>query len=79
EGDVLITQLYGHTPYSYRYKYSGEIHTGFDMYSNSSLVIRAPKDGTLFAAEQNCGGSSVIKIKYIEHDDGVVSFYLHVQ
>lgn len=78
-GNIIITQHYGHTPYSWRYGYSGGIHTGIDMYSNSSTVIRAPKDGTLYSASQNCGGSSVIKIKYIDHGDGLISFYLHVQ
>lgn len=79
DGDVLVTQHYGKTPYSWRYAYSGGIHTGIDMYSNTSSVIRAPRDGTLYSASQNCGGSSVIKIKYIEHGDGIISFYLHVQ
>lgn len=79
DGDVLVTQYYGKTPYSWRYAYSGGIHTGIDMYSNTTSVIRAPKDGTLYSASQNCGGSSIIKIKYIEHGDGVISFYLHVQ
>ena len=79
EGDILMTQHYGLTPYSFRYTYSGGIHTGYDLFSNTSAVIRAPKDGTLFSSSQNCGGSSVIKIKYIEHGDGLVSLYLHVQ
>ncbi len=78
-GDVTITQYYGVTPWSYRYQYSGGIHTGIDMYSNSSTVIRAPKDGVLYSASQNCGGTSIIKIKYIDHGDGLVSLYLHVQ
>lgn len=79
DGEIILTQHYGHTPYSWRYSYSGGIHTGFDMYSPSTSVIRAPKDGTLYSASQNCGGVSIIKIKYIEHGDGVISFYLHVQ
>lgn len=79
EDTVRITQYYGHTPYSWRYAYSGGIHTGFDMVSTSSNVIRAPKDGTLYSSSQSCGSSSVIKIKYIDHGDGIVSFYLHVQ
>ena len=79
EGDVMVTQHFGVTPYSWRYAYSGGIHTGIDMYSNSSNVIRAPHDGTLYSASQNCGGASVIKIKYIDHGDGLMSFYLHVQ
>ena len=79
EGDVIITQYFGKTPYSWRYAYSGGIHTGIDMYSDSSAVIRAPKDGTLYSSSQNCGGSSIIKIKYIDHGDGILSLYLHVQ
>ncbi|MBI5151251.1 MAG: peptidoglycan DD-metalloendopeptidase family protein [Candidatus Pacebacteria bacterium] len=75
---VLLTQHYGHTPYSWRYKYSGGIHTGFDMISNSSKVIRAPADGTLFSSSQGCGGST-INIKYIEHENNIISLYLHVQ
>jgi peptidoglycan hydrolase CwlO-like protein len=76
---IRMTQHFGRTPYSWRYAYSGGIHTGFDMVSTSSDVIRAPADGTLYSSSQACGGSSVIKIKYIDHGDGVLSFYLHVQ
>lgn len=76
---VRMTQHFGKTPYSWRYAYSGGIHTGFDMISTSSEVIRAPKDGTLYSSSENCGGTSIIKIKYIDHGDGVISFYLHVQ
>jgi septal ring factor EnvC (AmiA/AmiB activator) len=76
---IILTQHFGQTPYSWRYKYSGGIHTGFDMVSSSSKIIRAPADGTLFTSSQSCGSSSVINIKYIEHADGVISFYLHVQ
>lgn len=76
---VRITQYFGKTPYSWRYTYSGGIHTGIDMISTSGNVIRAPKDGTLYASSEACGSGSVIKIKYIQHADNVVSFYLHVQ
>jgi len=79
EGDIIVSQRFGKTPWSWRYAYSGGIHTGVDMISNTSAIIRAPKDGTLFSSSQSCGGSSIIKIKYIEHGDGLVSFYLHVQ
>ncbi len=76
---IRITQFYGQTPYSWRYSYSGGIHTGIDMVSNSSEVIKAPADGILYSSSQNCGGSSIIKIKYIDHGGGKISFYLHVK
>ena len=76
---IRVTQYYGQTPYSWRYSYSGGIHTGIDMISTSSEVIRAPADGTLYSSSQTCGGSSIIKIKYIDHGDSTISFYLHVQ
>ena len=79
QDEIRLTQHYGLTPYSWRYKYSGGIHTGYDMVSKSSKVIKAPADGTLYTSSQACGSSSTINIKYIEHGDGVISFYLHVQ
>lgn len=79
EDTVRITQYFGKTPYSWRYQYSGGIHTGYDVVSTGSNVIRAPRDGDLYSSSQPCGSGSVIKIKYIDHGDGVLSFYLHVQ
>lgn len=77
-GDTVeMTQHFGKTPWSYRYPYSGYIHTGFDM-TSSNVVIRAPADGTLYSSSQTCGGS-IIKIKYIDHGDSLLSLYLHVQ
>lgn len=75
---IVITQNYGNTPWSWRYNYSGGIHTGIDMISKSSDVIRAPADGTLYTTSQNCSGS-IIKIKYIDHGGEIISYYLHVQ
>lgn len=75
---IEITQNYGQTPWSFRYAYSGGIHTGIDMISKSSDVIRAPADGTLYSTSQACG-SSTIKIKYIDYGGGVISYFLHVQ
>lgn len=75
---IRMTQHFGHTPWSWRYSYAGGIHTGFDMVSTGSDVIKAPADGELFKSSEACG-SSKINIVYIEHGNGVVSFYLHVQ
>ena len=75
---IRLTQFFGRTPFSWQYKYSGEVHTGLDMVSTGSDVIKAPADGDLFKSSQACG-SSIINIVYIDHGDGIISFYLHVQ
>ena len=75
---ITLTQSFGVTPYSAIYAYSGGIHTGYDMVSNGSDVIRAVADGTLYSSNQSCSGS-IINIRYIEHGNGLMSFYLHVQ
>ena len=79
EDTIRLTQYFGKTPYSWRYQYSGGIHTGYDMVSTGSNIIRAPQGGDLYSSSQPCGSGSIIKIKYIDHGDGVLSFYLHVQ
>ncbi len=79
EDTIRLTQYFGKTPYSWRYQYSSGIHTGYDMVSTGSNIIRAPRDGDLYSSSQSCGSGSIIKIKYIDHGDGVLSFYLHVQ
>jgi len=76
-GEIQITQRYGKTPYSYRYVYSGGIHTGIDLVSSSD-VIKAPADGTLYSYVGKCG-SSTLNIKYIDHGNGLKTWYLHVQ
>lgn len=77
---IRLTQHYGNTPYSWRYSYSGGVHTGIDMVSTTSDVLRAPADGTLYKSTQSCGAnSSPINIVYIDHGDDLLSFYLHVQ
>lgn len=75
---VIVEQHFGQTPWSWRYSYSGGIHTGIDMWSSGSEVIRAPADGTLYSSSQACSGAT-INIKYIDHGNGVISYYLHVQ
>lgn len=76
-GDIQITQRYGKTPYSYVYKYSGEVHTGIDMLSDND-VIKAVADGDLYSYVGKCG-SSALNIKYIDHGNGLKTLYLHVR
>ena len=77
KGTIQVTQRYGKTPWSYRCAYSGGIHTGIDIVSDQD-VIYAVDDGTLYSSEQKCG-SSTLKIKYIDHGNGLKTLYLHVQ
>lgn len=71
----VINQRYGKTPWSWRYP-SGQ-HDGIDMEA-SDIKIRAPEDGIYVTGTMGCY-SSVIKYAAINHGDGVVSYYLHVQ
>jgi peptidoglycan hydrolase CwlO-like protein len=77
QGNLEITQRYGTTAFSYRYKYSGGVHTGIDMYSDNA-VVRAVADGTLYSSTQTCG-TSKLNIKFIDHGNGLKTLYLHVQ
>ncbi|MEK9208424.1 MAG: peptidoglycan DD-metalloendopeptidase family protein, partial [Patescibacteria group bacterium] len=76
-GDISITQRYGKTEYSWRYKYSGGIHTGIDMVSNTDIIY-APAAGILYSYTEKCGSAN-LNIKFIDHGSGLKSFYLHVQ
>ncbi|MFA6005456.1 MAG: peptidoglycan DD-metalloendopeptidase family protein [Patescibacteria group bacterium] len=75
---MQVNQRYGNTPWSYRYAYSGHVHTGIDLDSTGSQVIRAVADGVLYSSSQACG-SATINIKFIDHGNGIMSYYLHVQ
>ena len=77
KGSLEITQRYGHTPYSYRYVYSGGIHTGIDMVSNATAIY-APADGDLYSYTGKCGSSN-LNIKYIDRGNNLKALYLHVQ
>ena len=73
--DPTINQLYGKTPWSWRY--ASRKHDGLDM-GSSDTYIYAPEGGVLAKGTMNCGGP-VIKYVAINHGDGIVSYYLHVK
>lgn len=72
---MQITQMYGKTPWSWRYA-SGR-HDGIDMVS-SNTAIYAPEDGVIVRGTMGCGGP-VINYVAIDHGGGVVSYFLHVR
>jgi peptidoglycan hydrolase CwlO-like protein len=71
----VITQQFGKTPWSSRYL--GGYHTGVDMVDYNDRTVRAPASGTLYYAKLACG--SVINIAIIDHGNGVLSDYLHLE
>ncbi len=73
--DPVITQQFGKTPWSSRYL--GGYHSGIDMVDYNDRAIRAPASGTLYYAKVNCG--SAINIAIIDHGNGVLSDYLHLE
>jgi peptidoglycan hydrolase CwlO-like protein len=73
-----ITQGYGMTYWARTGFYGGRPHTGIDMTSNSSSVIRAPKGGTLYKGTISCKGSPMNFVA-IEHEDDLTSWYWHVK
>ncbi len=73
-----ITQLFGDTYWSRLGWYSGGIHTGIDVVSENR-AITAPREGTLYKGQSSCGAGCPIKFVAIDHGDGLISWYWHVQ
>ena len=72
----IVSQRYGHTPYSWRYR--DNFHTGLDMYNNTNYLITTPKEGTLYIGSTTCG-SAALNYVAVDHGDGLVTWYFHVQ
>lgn len=71
---VIIHQAYGSHPFAQSFYPSGS-HNGIDMDSASSTV-KAAKAGKLYGGSFNCANGKLFYAK-VEHDDGLVSWYLH--
>jgi len=70
----IITQCYGHTPYSWMYKTN--FHDGVDMVSRTNRFIYAIEEGEAYFYEaQGSFGNNV----RIFHPDGKMTLYLHLQ
>jgi len=72
-----ITQEYGMSYWARLGWYNGGPHTGIDMTSTSN-IIRAPKKGTLYKGTTSCRGVGMNYVA-IDHGDGLISWYWHVQ
>ena len=73
-----ITQGYGYTWWAKTGFYGGGPHTGIDMVDRADITIRAVADGTLYKGVASCRGYPMNYVA-IKHDNGVISWYWHVQ
>ncbi len=74
---VKINQGFGSHGYA-RSFYPTGIHSGIDMESDSSALIKAPKDGTLYKGTTSCAGAAMNYVA-IDHGDNIISWYWHVR
>lgn len=70
----VISQCYGHTPWSWRYQVG--IHNGLDMYDDSNPIIRAVDAGSAYTYR---GGQSAGNGVFIFHGNGKMTLYWHLQ
>jgi peptidoglycan hydrolase CwlO-like protein len=76
-----INQGYGMTYYArVRRAYGGAPHTGIDMFSKSAgdFGVKSVKEGTLSRGSIACGGGLLKYVKVEHKDDGIDTYYLHV-
>ncbi len=72
----IITQMFGQTPYSYRYRHN--FHTAIDIVDLDDRTVTAINSGTLYTGTLSCPGSSLINTAIIDHGGGAFSTYLHL-
>lgn len=76
-GPIKFNQGYGQTWYVRTYHFYPS-HNGIDI-SGSSLSVRAVKSGTLFQGSYTGTGGCRLRYVRVHHDeDGIDTFYLHV-
>jgi murein DD-endopeptidase MepM/ murein hydrolase activator NlpD len=74
---IIIHQGFGTHGFAKSF-YPGGFHTGIDMTSASSDLIKAPTDGILYKGSTSCSGAAMNYVA-IDHGGGVVSWYWHVR
>lgn len=74
---IKINQGFGGSHSFAKSFYPNGFHAGIDMEADSAL-IKAPKDGTLYKGSTSCGGMGM-NFAAIDHGDGLISWYWHVQ
>lgn len=71
-----ISQGYGNTDFAQACRcYSGNFHTGVDMYGPIGSAVKAAADGTVSYTVDAAGGRGAI----VQHGDNLISLYWHIQ
>ncbi len=72
---LTLTQEYGMTSYAKRGAYGGQQHNGIDIVSGYGSAIQSIGEGTVLMSGFNSGYGNWVAI---EHDNGMVSVYAHM-
>lgn len=73
-----ITQGFGMTHWARIGWYGGGPHNGIDMTSESTSLIKAPKDGTIYKGSISCRGATMNYVA-IDHGENLFTWYFHVK
>ncbi len=76
EDDYYFTQGYGYTAFARRGAYGGAAHNGIDMSSGEGTFIKSIGDGKALAKGHSDGWGNWAAI---QHNNGLVSLYGHMQ
>ncbi|OIO15469.1 hypothetical protein COV53_05820 [Candidatus Gottesmanbacteria bacterium CG11_big_fil_rev_8_21_14_0_20_37_11] len=71
----MITQCFGHTPFSVAY-YSSGVHNGVDMFDDVNTLIKAVDSGNAYTYR---GGQAKGNGVFIFHENGKMTLYWHLQ
>jgi peptidoglycan hydrolase CwlO-like protein len=71
---IAINQGYG--PHGYASRYFGGIHDGIDM-EGGSLSVKAVRSGKLYQGSYGGCNYGPLNFVKIEHDEGLITWYLH--
>jgi peptidoglycan hydrolase CwlO-like protein len=72
---ITINQGYGTHGFAQQFYPSG-LHDGIDM-EGGSLNVKAVRSGKLYEGSYKCSNGTLTYAK-VEHDDGLISWYLHI-
>lgn len=75
---VIVEQVFGMSYWARVLKYyGGAPHSGIDLNSETSSLVKTVQDGTLYRGSITCGGGS-LQFARVDQKDGIQTYYLHI-